>query len=146
MEGEYACDACYMRHSGELNQTPPQASSSQGSSSDLIEIDEQSSCLRFSSVSKDEHHCIICGIACRTRVLRTAAVDVYMKRKLFVSEGIRCCASHLTSDNKHNSSLIENIQRSSDVQLEGEDVQSFLDEICEVTQGQILDLVFWPSH
>jgi transcription elongation factor Elf1 len=102
----------------------------------LIEIDEQFSCLRLASVSKDEHHCMVCGIACRTRVPRTAAVDVYMKRKLFVPKGIRCCAGHLTSDNKLDSSSIEKIQRSNDVQLEGEEVQSFLDEICETTQGQ----------
>jgi transcription elongation factor Elf1 len=84
MEGEYVCEGCYWRHSKELNQTPPQASRSQRSLSDLIEIDEQSSCLRLASVNKDEHHCMICGIACRIRVPRTAAVDVYMKRKLFV--------------------------------------------------------------
>ncbi len=73
MEKEYVCDACYRNHSRELNQTPPQANSLQGSSSDLIEIDEQSSCLRLASVSNNEHHCIICGIVCRTRVPRTAA-------------------------------------------------------------------------
>ncbi len=83
---------------------------------------------------------MVCGIACRTRVPRTAAVDVYMKRKLFVPKGIRCCAGHLTSDNKLDSSSIEKIQRSNDVQLEGEEVESFLDEMCEVTQCQIQDL------
>jgi hypothetical protein len=63
-----------------------------------------------------------------------------MKCKLYVPKGIRCCANHLTSDNKLNGPSIEIIQRSNDFLLEGDEVQSFLDEICQVTRGRILDL------
>ena len=103
-ETDIACNACYQVYTKiKTSQTSSNSqqsisetlSESQASVSDIIESEELDAGIKYRKIEGDDIHCIICKERCQKTIPRSAAVDIFMRMKIFAPSYIRCCNEHL---------------------------------------------------
>jgi DNA-binding NarL/FixJ family response regulator len=141
-EDEYICNRCYLKNRKDIKLSCSQSSAdsaSQQSISEEVEIENDQSSIKLKTIDSDEHHCLICSKNTRNRLPRKAAVDVYLKTRIYLPKGIRCCTDHLDANEKLKQ-IPDATSKTKIIELIGEGVKSFIDELCETTNEKIIDL------
>lgn len=130
------CNNCYQKYNivKDKNKESEPSSSQRSVSSEVAELNIENK-ITVDSAKFNEHQCLICKAPKRNRLPAIAALEIFIKHRIYIKSGARCCKEHIDDGCMLKNECIDSLEIESKDQ-NAKDIHKLLDDLCNEVSMQ----------